>query len=82
MPKNEFYETLKPLGFTGAKKQLLIWAGEMGERLSVRHAKSIAGQVFDAADADDYKRIIHGDPVGEGVARRWMDFKHNLAVPA
>lgn len=82
MPKNEFFETLQPLGFTGAKKQLLTWAKEMGERLSVRDAKSIAGAVVNAADADDYKRIIHGDPVGEGVARRWMDFKHNMAATA
>ena len=82
MPENEFFNFLRPLSFTEIKKELQAWAVAAGERMSVRDAKGIAGQIVNATDADDYKRIIHGDPVGEGVARRWMDFKHNLAVPA
>lgn len=78
MPENEFFAFLQPLGFVGIKAELLAWAKAAGERLSVRDAKGIAGQVVNAKDVDDYKRITHEDPVGEGIARRWIEFKHNL----
>ncbi|WP_104086523.1 hypothetical protein [Arthrobacter sp. GMC3] len=81
-PEHDFLAELRPMGFVGAKNRLIEWAMEAGERLSVRDAKSIAGAVVNAADMDDYKRITHGDPVGEGVARRWFHFKHNLEVVA
>lgn len=81
MPENEF-TALQSLGFVAVKDQLLAWAKEAGERLSIRNAKHVAGLILSAADPDDYKRISHSDPVGEGVAARWFKFKYNDATAA
>lgn len=80
MPENEFFSILKPLGFVAAKEQLRAWAKDAGERLSVRDAKHIAGLIVSATDSDDYRRLCYSDPVGEGIAARWFNFKHNPAT--
>ncbi|SEC89345.1 hypothetical protein [Arthrobacter woluwensis] len=74
MPENSFLGTLQSLGFVAAKAQLLAWAREAGERLSVRDAKRIAGLALTATDPDDYRRLCYSDPVGEGIAARWFEF--------
>lgn len=69
--------------FTTIKGWILEAAAESHVVMSVRRAKGLAGDYLTKNDPDAYKRFTYGDPVGEGVARRWMDFKHNLEpVPA
>ena len=66
-------------GFTTIKKWILEAAGESDTKMSVRHAKKLAGDYLTQNDPDYYKRITHADPVGEGIARRWTDFRHHAA---
>lgn len=66
--------------FTTVKRWILEAAAESSLVMSVRRAKALAGEYLARNDPDAYKRFTYGDPVGEGVARRWMDFKHNEAV--
>jgi hypothetical protein len=68
--------------FVTVKGWILDAATESNMVMSVRRAKKLAGDYLARTDPDDYLRITHSDPVGEGVARRWMDFKHNTAVNA
>lgn len=80
MPKNkqqEDFEFIKSLGFVGAKQYFLTEAAMQGTRMSVRTAKGLAGEVMSCASADDYKRITYSDPVGEGIAKRWLEFRCN-----
>jgi hypothetical protein len=65
--------------FTTVKGWILDAAAESNMVMSVRRAKKMAGDYLNRTDPDAYLRITHSDPVGEGVARRWMDFKHNPA---
>ena len=64
--------------FTTVKGWILEAAAESHLTMSVRRAKELAGEYLAKNDPDAYKRFTYGDPVGEGVARRWMDFKHNF----
>jgi hypothetical protein len=66
--------------FVLIKGWILAAAAEAGTVMSVRRAKGLAGDYLARNDPDAYKRFTYGDPVGEGVARRWMDFNHNLAA--
>lgn len=75
MPETLTY--LQSLGFVGAKNWLISQAAEADQKLSVRKAKELAGKAMETVNPDDYKRILYSDPVGEGIARRWMDFNHN-----
>ena len=68
---------IKP-SFVTVKKWIKEAAVELGSRMSERQAKSLAGDFLNAGSDDDYKRIVYSDPVGEGVAKRWANFKHNL----
>ena len=68
--------------FTTVKGWILEAAAESGLAMSVRRAKGLAGEYLTRNDPDAYKRFTYGDPVGEGVARRWMDFHHNLEAAA
>lgn len=80
MPKTqqeEQFEFVKSLGFVGAKQFFLTEAAMQGAKMSVRAAKGLAGQVMECSSADEYKRITYADPIGEGVAKRWLDFNHN-----
>lgn len=80
MPENkqtEQFKFIQSLGFVGAKQFFLTEAAMQGTKMSVRTAKGLAGQVMDCASADDYKRIIYSDPIGEGIAKRWQEFNHN-----
>lgn len=80
MPENkqvEQFKFIQSLGFVGAKQFFLTEAAMQGTKMSVRTAKGLAGQVMDCATADDYKRIIYSDPIGEGIAKRWQEFNHN-----
>ena len=61
-------------GFVQVKKWILEAAAELGADISVRHAKSLAGDWLAASTHDDYSRLTYADPVGEGVARRWHEF--------
>lgn len=63
--------------FTTLKGWILEAAAESNVKMSVRQAKKVAGDYLTQNDPDLYKRITHLDPVGEGVASRWMDFSHN-----
>ncbi|WP_160664106.1 hypothetical protein [Pseudarthrobacter sp. ATCC 49987] len=65
--------------FTTVKGWILEAAADANVVMSVRRAKKTAGDYLDRNDPESYLRITHSDPVGEGVARRWMDFKHNSA---
>jgi hypothetical protein len=64
--------------FTTVKRWVLESAAESNMVMSVRRAKGLAGDYLAGNDPDAYKRFTYSDPVGEGVARRWMDFNHNL----
>lgn len=66
--------------FTTVKGWILEAAAESNLVMSVRRAKGLAGEYLAKNDPDAYKRFTYGDPVGEGVARRWMDFKHNMTA--
>jgi hypothetical protein len=66
--------------FTTVKRWILESAAECNVVMSVRRAKKMAGDYLAKNDPDAYKRFTYGDPVGEGVASRWMDFNHNLAA--
>lgn len=80
MPENNQvvqFKFIQSLGFVGAKQFFLTEAAMQGTKMSVRTAKGLAGQVMDCATADDYKRIIYSDPIGEGIAKRWQEFNHN-----
>lgn len=66
-----------PPSFTIIKKWILEAARESNMKMSVRHAKKLAGDYLTQNDPDYYKRITHADPVGEGVARRWTEFHHH-----
>ena len=68
--------------FTTVKGWILEAAAESNLIMSVRRAKGLAGEYLTRNDPDAYKRFTYGDPVGEGVARRWMDFKHNEELTA
>ncbi|QOD04884.1 hypothetical protein [Pseudarthrobacter sp. BIM B-2242] len=69
--------------FTTVKRWILEAAAESGTVMSVRRAKKMAGDYLDRNDPEAYKRLIYSDPVGEGVARRWVEFKHYVGpVPA
>lgn len=68
--------------FTTVKGWILEAAAESNLIMSVRRAKGLAGEYLTRNDPDAYKRFTYGDPVGEGVARRWMDFKHNEELAA
>lgn len=63
--------------FTTIKGWILEAAAEVNVVMSVRRAKKMAGAYLDRSDPETYNRLAYSDPVGEGVARRWMDFKHN-----
>lgn len=63
--------------FVTVKGWIIEAAQESNVFMSVRKAKSLAGEFLAKSDPDEYKRITHGDPVGEGVARRWAEFKTN-----
>lgn len=65
--------------FTTIKKWILEAARDSNTKMSVRHAKKLAGDYLTQNDPDYYKRITHADPVGEGVAKRWTDFRHQAA---
>jgi hypothetical protein len=65
--------------FTTVKGWILEAAAESNMVMSVRRAKKLAGDYLARNDPDAYKRFTYSDPVGEGVARRWMDFQHNVA---
>ncbi|WP_336715398.1 hypothetical protein [Arthrobacter sp. USHLN218] len=78
----EILPYLQALGFVGAKTWLLAQAEEAGQKLSVRKAKDLAGRAMDCINPDEYKRILYSDPVGEGIAKRWMDFNHNEQAAA
>jgi hypothetical protein len=78
MPEN------KP-GFIQVKDWIIEAAAEQGVRMSVRRAKGLAGDYLTKDSPDDYFRLTYSDPIGEGVARRWAEFAHNLertAAPA
>ena len=80
MPKNtqnEEFQFIQSLGFVGAKQYFLTEAAMQGTKMSVRTAKGLAGQVMECASADEYKRIVYSDPIGEGIAKRWQEFNHN-----
>jgi len=64
--------------FTTIKGWILEAAAESNMVMSVRRAKKMAGDYLDRNDPDAYNRLGYADPVGEGVARRWIEFKHNL----
>jgi HKD family nuclease len=66
-------------GFVTVKGWILGAAAESNMVMSVRRAKKLAGDYLTRTDPEAYLRITHSDPVGEGVARRWMDFKHNMS---
>jgi fructose 1,6-bisphosphatase len=66
--------------FVLIKGWILAAAAETGTVMSVRRAKKLAGDYLAKNDPEAYRRQAYADPVGEGVARRWMDFKHNLAA--
>lgn len=68
--------------FTTVKGWILEAAAESSVSMSVRRAKGMAGEYLAKNDPDNYKRFTYGDPVGEGVARRWMDFSHNMEAVA
>ncbi|MDI3194801.1 hypothetical protein QK290_10630 [Pseudarthrobacter sp. AL07] len=72
MPEN-------PPSFVQIKGWILAAAAEAGTVMSVRRAKKLAGDYLAKNDPESYRRLTYADPVGEGVARRWMDFKHNAA---
>lgn len=63
--------------FTTLKGWILEAAAESNTKMSVRAAKKLAGDYLIQNDPDLHKRITHADPVGEGVASRWVDFNHN-----
>jgi hypothetical protein len=64
--------------FTTIKRWILESAAESNTVMSVRRAKGLAGDYLAQNDPESYRRQVYADPVGEGVARRWMDFNHNL----
>lgn len=64
--------------FTTVKGWILEAAAESNVVMSTRRAKKLAGDYLTKNDPDAYIRIAYKDPVGEAVARRWMEFKHNL----
>lgn len=68
--------------FTTIKRWILEAAADSNMVMSVRSAKKMAGDYLDRNDPDTYNRLGYSDPVGEGVARRWMDFKHNSEAGA
>jgi hypothetical protein len=68
--------------FTTIKRWILDAAAESNMVMSVRRAKKIAGDYLDGQDPANYKRLAYHDPVGEGVARRWAEFKHNTESSA
>jgi hypothetical protein len=68
--------------FVTVKGWILDAAAEANMVMSVRRAKKMAGDYLNRSDPDTYNRLVYADPVGEGVARRWMDFKHNLETGA
>lgn len=68
--------------FTTIKRWILESAAEENMVMSVRRAKKMAGDYLSRNDPDAYSRLTYSDPVGEGVARRWTEFKHNLEAVA
>ncbi|GAA4047631.1 hypothetical protein GCM10023063_38740 [Arthrobacter methylotrophus] len=63
--------------FTTIKSWILEAAAESNIVMSTRRAKKMAGDYLTRNDPDSYSRLAYSDPVGESVARRWMEFKHN-----
>lgn len=63
--------------FTTIKRWILESAIESNIVMSTRRAKKMAGDYLARNDPDSYNRLAYHDPVGEGVVRRWMEFKHN-----
>lgn len=80
IPAEKEPEAMPEIGpnFTTVKGWILEAAAESNIVMSTRRAKKMAGDYIDRNDPDAYMRITHRDPVGEGVARRWMEFKHNM----
>jgi hypothetical protein len=68
--------------FTTIKRWILEAAAESNMVMSVRRAKKMAGDYLDTKDPANYNRLAYHDPVGEGVARRWAEFKHNMQSSA
>lgn len=68
--------------FTTVKGWILEAAAEANIVISTRRAKKMAGDYIDRNDPSTYNRLVYNDPVGEGVARRWMEFKHTLEPAA
>jgi hypothetical protein len=66
--------------FTTIKRWILEAAADSNMVMSTRRAKKMAGDYLDSQDPANYKRLAYNDPVGEGVARRWDEFKHNMAA--
>jgi hypothetical protein len=64
--------------FTTIKRWILEAAADCNMVVSTRRAKKLAGDYLTQNDPEAYNCLVYSDPVGEGVARRWMDFKHNM----